>query len=93
MKTAHLRALLFSVLTCCTPFSGASEPAELTSHDKAWITSQEKAFSAFKNTLGEQTVTLPAAQNDLISRLQGEIPGHRRRTEQHVPEWPADNIL
>jgi conjugal transfer pilus assembly protein TrbC len=73
MKTAYLRALLFSVLTCCTPFSGASEPAELTSHDKAWITSQEKAFSAFKNTLGEQTVTLPAAQNDLISRLQGEI--------------------
>lgn len=73
MKTAYLRALLFSVLACCTPFSQASDQTTFTAHDKAWIASQEKAFSAFKNNLGGQTVTLPAAQNDLISCLQGEI--------------------
>ncbi|WP_313681274.1 type-F conjugative transfer system pilin assembly protein TrbC [Pseudescherichia sp.] len=73
MKTALLQALLISGLFFCTSVVAASEQAAVSARDRGWMKQQQQALQEFQQSLQERPVQLPAAQQDLIARLQGDI--------------------
>lgn len=72
MKNTLFRALLAGSLVLCH-CAAASEQADVSARDRAWMKQQQDNLQAFKDTLSGQTMTLPAQQQDLMSRLQQGI--------------------
>lgn len=88
MKTAFLQALLVSGLLACTSAVAASEQAPLSGRDINWMKQQQSALKEFQETLRGQTMQLPAAQQDLVSRLQGNI-ARQAPQDQGKASFPA----
>lgn len=73
MKNNRIRALFAGALLSCA-FSGlAAEQPSVVPGDVAWMKQQQRELSEFQDTLRGKTVTLPAAQQDRINDLQGQI--------------------
>ncbi|WP_409247084.1 hypothetical protein [Enterobacter hormaechei] len=76
MKNAYLRALTFSVMVAFAPMVVASAQTDISVTDHSWIKGQQDALAAMKGDLQSQSAgsyVLPQAQQDLITRLQGNI--------------------
>ncbi|HDR2789694.1 TPA: type-F conjugative transfer system pilin assembly protein TrbC [Enterobacter asburiae] len=76
MKTAYLRALMISVLVCCTSQVLASAQTRISVSDRDWVKGQQDALEAMKDNLQAPSAglpVLPQPQQDLINRLQGDI--------------------
>ncbi|HDR2795191.1 TPA: type-F conjugative transfer system pilin assembly protein TrbC [Enterobacter asburiae] len=76
MKTAYLRALMISVLVCCTSQALASAQTRISVSDRDWVKGQQDALEAMKDNLQAPSAglpVLPQPQQDLINRLQGDI--------------------
>lgn len=76
MKTAYLRALVFSVLAGFVPQVLASAQTDISVSDHSWIKEQQDALAAIKDGLPNPASglpVLPQPQQDLINRLQGSI--------------------
>ncbi|MCP5634790.1 type-F conjugative transfer system pilin assembly protein TrbC, partial [Klebsiella pneumoniae] len=70
------RALTFSVMVAFAPMVVASAQTDISVTDHSWIKSQQDALAAMKDDLQSQSAgsyVLPQAQQDLITRLQGNI--------------------
>ena len=76
MKTALLRALIFSVLAGVLPQAQASAQTGISVSDRDWMKGQQDSLEALKgslNNLPAGVSVLPPAQQELINRLQGDI--------------------
>lgn len=77
MKNAYLRALTIGVLIAFAPLALASAQTDISVSDHSWIKGQQDALAAMKEDLQGHPATdwsvLPQRQQDLISRLQGDI--------------------
>lgn len=81
MKNTLSQALLLSGLIACTTAVAASEQADVSGRDMTWMKQQQDALQEFKNAMRGQTVQLPAAQQDVITRLQQDM-----QRQQHGPD-------
>ncbi|WP_312200606.1 type-F conjugative transfer system pilin assembly protein TrbC [Kosakonia cowanii] len=86
MKNTLFRALLAGNLVLCH-CAAASEQADVSARDRAWMKQQQDNLQAFKDTLSGQTMTLPAQQQDLMSRLQQGIAAEHPEGEKKT--FPA----
>ena len=75
------RALLLSVLLACAPASLASEQTSVSASDRDWMKQQQQSMNMLKQSLQGQALPLPAEQQALISRLQGDIASHQAARE------------
>lgn len=73
MKNCLFRALLASGLVFCLSAAHASGQTDVSARDRAWMKQQQSDLQAFKESLQNQSVSLPPAQQDLVSRLQQGI--------------------
>ncbi|EDV0839727.1 type-F conjugative transfer system pilin assembly protein TrbC [Salmonella enterica subsp. enterica serovar Havana] len=76
MNTANLRALIISVMVFFAPQVLASAQTDISVSDRNWMKGQQDALDALKENLNRNPSAvpgLPAAQQDLINRLQGNI--------------------
>lgn len=76
MKTALLRALIFSVLAGLLPQAQASAQTGISVSDRDWMKGQQDSLEALKGSLNNPPAgvsVLPPAQQELINRLQGDI--------------------
>ncbi|HFK4066724.1 TPA: type-F conjugative transfer system pilin assembly protein TrbC [Kluyvera ascorbata] len=76
MKTALLRALIFSVLAGVLPQAQASAQTGISVSDRDWMKGQQDSLEALKGSLNNPPAgvsVLPPAQQELINRLQGDI--------------------
>ena len=81
MNMTLLRALLVSGLAFCFSLH-ASEQSGAAARDRAWMKQQQDDLQAFKETLSGQTMALPEAQQDLISRYQQSIEADKPSGEK-----------
>ena len=70
MKKAFLQALLISGLLSGAYPASASEQTTVSHRDRDWMKQQQQALEEFKGSLQDGQLQLPAAQQDLVSRLQ-----------------------
>ena len=84
MKNVLKCALLVSALMACTPVVLASEQASVTASDMDWMKQQQRSLEDFKQRLQGNSMQLPAEQQALIEKLQGDIG--RQQAEQQVGE-------
>lgn len=76
MAITCIQALTFSALLCCAPLVVASTQTDISLIDRAWMKDQQRVLENIKSKAGAASVglpALPAAQQDLISRLQDNI--------------------
>jgi len=73
MNTTLYRALILSVLVTCASQALASEQTSVSASDRDWMKQQQQSMNTLKQSLQGQALPLPAEQQALISRLQGDI--------------------
>ncbi|BCU50940.1 conjugal transfer pilus assembly protein TrbC [Citrobacter amalonaticus] len=73
MKNTFFRALLASALMACTLNVMASEQSSVSAGDMNWMKQQQQTLDDFKQRLQGATMQLPAEQQALIEKLQGDI--------------------
>lgn len=87
MKNMLYRALLASGLVVCLSAT-ASEQTGVSAQDRAWMKQQQSELQVFKESLKDQTMSLPPAQQDLVTRLQQGIaqdqPDGEKKTFQAI---------
>lgn len=81
MHNTLLRALLLSVLFGGAQTVLASEQASVSASDMAWMKQQQQPLDSLKQRLQGQTMSLPAEQQALISRLQGDLARQQAERE------------
>lgn len=81
MHTTLYRALLISALFICAPATQASEQASISASDMSWMKQQQQSTDMFKKNFQGQTLQLPAEQQVLIDRLQGDIASQQAARE------------
>ncbi|KDE33519.1 conjugal transfer protein TrbC [Kosakonia radicincitans UMEnt01/12] len=86
MKKVLFRALLASSLVICLS-AAASEQAGVSANDRAWMKQQQDALQSFKESLKDPSMSLPPAQQDLVTRLQQGIAKDQPDTEKKT--FPA----
>lgn len=86
MKKVLFRALLASSLVICLS-AAASEQAGVSANDRAWMKQQQDALQSFKESLKDTSMSLPPAQQDLVTRLQQGIAKDQPDTEKKT--FPA----
>ncbi len=84
MKNTFFRALLASALMACTLNVMASEQSSVSAGDINWMKQQQQTLDDFKQRLQGATMQLPAEQQALIEKLQGDIG--RQQAEQQAGE-------
>lgn len=92
MKNAYLRVLTIGVLIAFAPLALASAQTDISVSDHSWIKGQQDALAAMKEDLQGHPATdwsvLPQRQQDLISRLQGDIAAQTNAMgKRHVPGY------
>lgn len=87
MKNVVIRALLASGLVFCLSAAHASGQADVSARDRAWMKQQQSDLQAFKESLQNQSASLPPAQQDLVSRLQQGIAAEQPDGEKKT--FPA----
>ena len=90
MKKIMMCVLISSALLSCSFSVNASEQASVTARDMAWMKQQQKSLQEFQEAMRGQTMQLPAAQQDLVNRLQqdiGEQQAQQRTGEKKI--FPA----
>jgi conjugal transfer pilus assembly protein TrbC len=73
MKSALYKLLLISGLLSCAPAIQASGQTPVSSQDMTWMKEQQSSLQAFQDAMRNQSVQLPASQQDLVTRLQQNI--------------------
>lgn len=86
MKNTFFRALLASALMTCTLKVMASEQSGVTASDMNWMKQQQQTLDDFRQRLQGATMQLPAEQQALIEKLQGDI-GRQQAGEKRT--FPA----
>lgn len=81
MHNTLFRALLLSVLFGGAQTVLASEQASVSDSDMAWMKQQQQPLESLKQRLQGQTMPLPAEQQALISRLQGDLARQQAERE------------
>lgn len=81
MHNTLFRALLLSVLFGGAQTVLASEQASVSASDMAWMKQQQQPLESLKQRLQGQTMSLPAEQQALISRLQGDLARQQAERE------------
>ena len=81
MHNTLFRALLLSVLFGGAQTVLASEQASVSDSDMAWMKQQQQPLESLKQRLQGQTMSLPAEQQALISRLQGDLARQQAERE------------
>lgn len=81
MHNTLFRALLLSVLFGGAQTVLASEQASISASDMAWMKQQQQPLESLKKRLQGQTMSLPAEQQALISRLQGDLARQQAERE------------
>lgn len=89
MKTTFFQTLIISGLLACAPVVVASEQGTVSGRDMAWMKQQQQALQAFKDSMQGQTLNLPPAQQDLITRLQNDIGGQQEGGSADRKSFPA----
>lgn len=90
MKNTLYRALLFCVLMSCAPVSTASGQVSVSASDRDWMKQQQQTLEAFRARLQGQPLQLPAEQQALVDRLQGDISRQQaERQEGQKRTFPA----
>lgn len=84
MKNTFFRALLASALMACSLNVMASEQSGVSAGDMNWMKQQQQTLDDFKQRLQGVTMQLPATQQALIEKLQGDIG--RQQAEQQAGE-------
>ncbi|BCU51149.1 TPA: type-F conjugative transfer system pilin assembly protein TrbC [Citrobacter farmeri] len=84
MKNVLKCALLVSALMVCTQVVIASEQTSVMASDMDWMKQQQRSLEDFKQRLQGNSMQLPAEQQALIEKLQGDIG--RQQAEQQVGE-------
>lgn len=84
MKNTFFRALLASALMACTLNVMASEQSSVSAGDMNWMKQQQQTLDDFKQRLQGATMQLPAEQQALIEKLQGDIG--RQQAKQQAGE-------
>lgn len=84
MKNTFFRALLASALMACSLNVMASEQSGVSAGDMNWMKQQQQTLDDFKQRLQGATMQLPATQQALIEKLQGDIG--RQQAEQQAGE-------
>jgi conjugal transfer pilus assembly protein TrbC len=83
MKTALLKVLIVCGLLSCIMTVDASESMAVSAQDRDWMKQQQKSLQEFQDAMRGQSVALPSAQQDLVSRLQQDVG---RQTQQDSGE-------
>jgi len=81
MNTTLYRALILSVLVTCASQALASEQTSVSASDRDWMKQQQQSMNMLKQSLQGQALPLPAEQQALISRLQGDIASQQAARE------------
>ncbi|MBF4180618.1 type-F conjugative transfer system pilin assembly protein TrbC [Lelliottia nimipressuralis] len=81
MNTTLYRALILSVLVTCASQALASEQTSVSASDRDWMKQQQQSMNTLKQSLQGQALPLPAEQQALISRLQGDIASQQAARE------------
>jgi conjugal transfer pilus assembly protein TrbC len=81
MNTTLYRALILSVLVTCASQALASEQTSVSASDRDWMKQQQQSMNTLKQSLKGQALPLPAEQQALISRLQGDIASQQAARE------------
>lgn len=81
MNTTLYRALILSVLVTCASQALASEQTSVSASDRDWMKQQQQSMNTLKQNLQGQALPLPAEQQALISRLQGDIASQQAARE------------
>lgn len=81
MHNTLFRALLLSVLFGGAQTVLASEQASVSDSDMAWMKQQQQPLESLKQRLQGQAMSLPAEQQALISRLQGDLARQQAERE------------
>lgn len=81
MHTTFYRALLISALFICAPATQASEQVSVSASGMSWMKQQQQSTDMFKKNFQGQTLQLPAEQQVLIDRLQGDIVSQQAARE------------
>lgn len=89
MKTTFFQTLIISGLLACAPVVVASEQGTVSGRDMAWMKQQQQALQEFKDSMQGQTLNLPPAQQDLITRLQNDIGGQQEGGSADRKSFPA----
>lgn len=89
MKLVLFKAAVISSLIFCTSAVIASEQVNVSARDMDWMKQQQQSLQEFQNTLRGQSIQLPAAQQDLISRLQQGIQGDQHDANDDKKAFPA----
>lgn len=89
MKTNFFQTLIISGLFACAPVVAASEQVSVSGRDMAWMKQQQQALQEFKESMQSQTLELPPAQQDLISRLQKDMTGKLEGENADKKSFPA----
>lgn len=84
MKNVLKCALLVSALMVCTQVVMASGQTSVTASDMDWMKQQQRSLEDFKQRLQGSSMQLPAEQQALIEKLQGDIG--RQQAEQQAGE-------
>lgn len=89
MKTTFFQTLIISGLLACAPVVVASEQGTVSGRDMAWMKQQQQALQEFKDSMQGQTLNLPPAQQDLITRLQNDTGGQQEGGSADRKSFPA----
>ena len=89
MKNVLKCALLVSALMACTPVVLASEQASVTASDMDWMKQQQRSLEDFKQRLQGSSMQLPAEQQALIEKLQGDIGRQQAGEQAEKRTFPA----
>lgn len=81
MNTTLYRALILSVLVTSASQALASEQTSVSASDRDWMKQQQQSMNTLKQSLQGQALPLPAEQQALISRLQGDIASQQAARE------------
>ncbi|ENZ4286915.1 type-F conjugative transfer system pilin assembly protein TrbC [Citrobacter farmeri] len=84
MKNVLKCALLVSALMVCTQVVMASGQTSVTASDMDWMKQQQRSLEDFKQRLQGSSMQLPAEQQALIEKPQGDIG--RQQAEQQAGE-------
>ncbi|WP_426768784.1 type-F conjugative transfer system pilin assembly protein TrbC [Erwinia aphidicola] len=89
MKSNRILALFGSALLTCAFSTFATGQPSVAPGDVAWMKQQQKELKEFQDTLRGKTVTLPAAQQDRINDLQGQIAAGQQVNDRPDSTPPA----
>ncbi|MFK3662752.1 type-F conjugative transfer system pilin assembly protein TrbC [Scandinavium sp. NPDC088450] len=73
MKRALVTTLIFSGLCVTMPALRAGEPMSITPQDRIWMKQQQQALAEFKDSLKDQMINLPPAQQSLVPHYSDDV--------------------